>query len=340
MKEESKKLAAEALGTFGLVFLGAGAVIVEAHTGMSHLGKPEGQLGLTGIALAHGLTLAGMLCAVGSISGGHFNPAVSFAVWLRQKLKSSMLVGYVIAQVVGALVASMMLAAIFPDEVALAGLGTPALAAKISPMKGIAIEGIITFLLVGTILFATRDDNENRGTAGLSIGGTLAALILFAGPLTGAAANPARFLGPAVVSGNLRETFVYIVGPMIGGGAAGLLAAVAFGLGLGNASPDEEATEDDESDGEAPAKPAPRASKPITVHKALERAQASFVAGNGEEAAALLVPHLPRTSEYDAAVVDKIRSLIIVIEEEFGRIAQLDEFRDSILTAGRRVPSV
>jgi hypothetical protein len=142
------------------------------------------------------------------------------------------------------------------------------------------------------------------------------------------------------VSGNLRETFVYIVGPMIGGGAAGLLAAVAFGLGLGNASPGDEGTGDDESEGDAPAEPAPRAGKPITVHKALERAQASFVAGNGEEAAALLVPHLPRTGEYDAAVVDKIRSLIIVIEEEFGRIAQLDEYRDSILTAGRRAPSV
>lgn len=331
MKNDSKKLIAEALGTFTLIFLGAGAVIVESHTGMSHLGKPDGKVGLVGIALAHGMALSGMLYAVGSVSGGHFNPAVSFAAWLRQKLSTAMFGGYVLAQLAGALLAATFLAGIFPDEVTLAALGTPALAAKISALKGIVIEGIITFVLVASILFITRDDNDDKSFGGLAIGGILAALILFAGPLTGASANPARFLGPAVLSGNLKETFVYIVGPIIGAGGAALLFGV-FDLveeDGGQESPEDAPHED----GSSPAQPEPSAA-PKTVQNALRVARDLFVAGSGEEAAGVLLPHLSRLHEYQADVFDRIRSLVIVIEEEHGRIPRLDKYRDVIYSAG------
>lgn len=327
MKDESKKLLAEALGTFALVMLGAGAVIVESHTGMSHLGKPDGKVGLVGIALAHGLTLSAMIYAVGSVSGGHFNPAVSFTQWLRQRLTSSMFMGYVLAQLGGSIVAALCLAGLFPDEVTLAALGTPALAPKITALKGVAIEGLITFVLVMTVLGVTRDDAENRAFGGLAIGGSLAGLILFAGPLTGAGANPARFLGPALISGNLRESFIYVIGPILGAGAAALL----FSPLLESSSDGEVADSEPEAPPADESNPVPeRPPTPKGIQTALKRAHDLFVAGNGEEAASVLLPHLPRVHEYDSDIFDRIRSLLIVIEEEHGRIRRLDKYRDAI----------
>jgi aquaporin Z len=327
MKQDTKKLLAEALGTFVLILLGAGAVIVESHTGMSHMGNPDGKVGLWGIALAHGMTLGAMIYGLGAISGAHFNPAVSFAMWLRQRLSSPMLLSYIVAQVIGALAAAACLAAIFPDEVTLAALGTPALAPKIVALKGVAIEALITFVLVTVVLRATRDENENRAFGGLAIGGTLAAVILFAGPLTGAAANPARFIGPAIISGNLRETFVYLIGPMLGGGFAGLLTSLF--AESASSSEHEPASEPPIAE-ESPDDPVSARRTPRTVETALRRAHDLFVAGNGEEAAAVLMPHLARVEEYDTSVLDKIRSLLIVIEEEHGRIRPLDKYRDRI----------
>ena len=317
---------AEALGTFALVLFGAGAVIVESHTGMSHMGKPDGKVGLGGIAMAHGLTVAAMIYAVGSLSGAHFNPAVSFAVWLRQKLSPPMFVGYVLAQLAGAVVAAVCLAALFPDEVTLAALGTPALAPKITALKGILIEGLITFVFVAVILLVTRDDNVNRGFAGLAIGGTLVAVILFAGPLTGAGANPARFFGPALISGNLRESFVYVIGPILGAGLAALLMTPLLdpsGEGFAEDDPAEAAPREEEE-------PVKRQTSPKSVQNALKRAHDLFVAGSGEEAAAVLLPYLPKIRDYENEVFDRIRSLVIVIEEEHGRIRGLDEYREAI----------
>jgi aquaporin Z len=333
MKEDTRKLLAEALGTFALVLVGAGAVIVESHTGMSHLGKPDGKVGLAGIAFAHGLTLTAMIYALGPISGGHFNPAVSFSIWLRQKLSSSMFFGYVLAQLAGSLIAAIILASIFPDEVALASLGTPALAPKFTALKGVALEGLITFLLVLTILFVTRSEHENRAFAGLSIGGTLVALIFFAGPLTGAGANPARFFGPAVVSGNLKETFIYVIGPIIGGGLAALVFSPLFDASDPGSAPALDTETAPPSQQESAPQPK-RARGPRTVQSALKRAHDLFVSGNGEEAAAVLLPHLPRLHDYDADVLDRIRSLLIVIEEEHGRIRRLDKYRDAIYAPG------
>src|SRR6516164_534099 len=110
MPKLNVKYMSEFLGTFALVFVGAGAVVVDGHTGTSHGLAEAGKLGLLGIAIAHGLTLGGMIYGVGSVSGGHFNPAITFAMWVRKRLSSDLVFGYVAAQLLGALVASLVLA--------------------------------------------------------------------------------------------------------------------------------------------------------------------------------------------------------------------------------------
>jgi MIP family channel proteins len=320
MKQDTRKLVSELVGTFALVFVGAGAVIVESHTGMSHLGKPDGKVGLIGIALAHGFTLSAMVYAFGAISGAHFNPAVSLAVWLRQRLSGKLFGGYIAAQLAGAVVAAGCLAAIFPDEIALAGLGTPALAAKITGLKGVIIETMITFLLVTSVLFATRDNNETGPFAGVAIGLTLVALILFAGPLTGAGANPARYFGPALVSGNLREAAVYFIGPLVGGSVASFafafVSAPALGAGLVDTG---RARDEDETEASREASNAAR--------ERLRQAHELFRTGHGPEAAALLLPVLAHVGRYPRELVDRVRSLLIVIEEEHGPIEVLSDYQ-------------
>jgi hypothetical protein len=233
----------------------------------------------------------------------------------------------VLAQLAGAVVAAVCLAALFPDEVTLAALGTPALAPKITALKGILIEGLITFVFVAVILAVTRDDNHDRSFAGLAIGGTLVAVILFAGPLTGAGANPARFFGPALISGNLRESFVYVIGPILGAGLAALLMTPLLDPAGEGSAEDDPAAETMPGEKEEPVK---RPTSPKSIQTALKRAHDLFVAGSGEEAAAVLLPYLPKIRDYESEVFDRIRSLVIVIEEEHGRIRGLDEYREAI----------
>src|SRR5262249_23706343 len=148
----------------------------------------------------------------GSISGAHFNPAITLAAWVRQRIANDLVFGYIVAQLLGALAAALVLSIIFPDEVGLAQLGTPALGPRISALQGFAIEAAITFLLAVVVLTSVR--SSNHAFAGLAIGGTLTGLILFAGPLTGAAANPARYLGPAIISRNIDDLWLYLVAPL------------------------------------------------------------------------------------------------------------------------------
>jgi MIP family channel proteins len=311
----NKKVAAEVIGTFALVFIGAGAVIVESHTGISHSDKTDGAVGLIGIAAAHGLTLAAMIFAFGPISGAHFNPAVTLAAWMQRRIPGNMVSIYAAAQVSGAILAATFLALIFPDEVQLAGLGTPSLAPKLTGIRGVAIELIITYLLTVSVLFVTREDNDDRGVAaGITIGGTLAALILFAGPLTGAAANPVRFLGPALVAGRMGEALVYLVGPLVGG----CLAALSFDFVAG-ALPDHAAEE--------PVYDSPRRHDDDAALLTIRRAHGLFRLGYGEEAAALVLPLLAGGVEYSREVMDRVRTLLIVIEEEVGPLQLLDRYR-------------
>lgn len=344
MNGGNRDLFAEFIGTFALVFVGAGAVVVEGHTGMSHLGMPDGKVGLLGIALAHGLTLAAMIFAVGSVSGAHFNPAVSLAAWIRGDLDGDRALRYVGVQFVGALVAALCLAGIFPDEVVFAKLGTPALGMRISGGQGVVVEGIITFVLTSAILLVTRADNSERAFTGAAVGGTLVALILFAGPLTGAAANPARYLGPAIVSGQMSQALVYLVGPVVGAVAAAFFLT-AFDPRAAGAT--DETDETDRRNRErGVSAPARRHRDPSTgtstgrrrtdeaAQSLVRRAYELFRAGQPQGAVATVIPLLAGIETHEPNVADSVRTLLVVVEDEHGPMPALDPYR-GFLARGR-----
>lgn len=210
---------AEFIGTFGLTFVGAGAAITSV--GILHAAPGEA---LLNIALAHGLVLAIMVTAIGHISGGHVNPAVTFGFLITRRIAVGVGLGYIIAQLVGAVAAAWGLTLLFPHW-ANAGLGTPALntALAVGPLHGLAIEAILTFFLVFTVFGTAVDSRAPKNVYGFAIGLVLTFDILAGGPLTGAAMNPARAFGPALVSGLWSDWWVYWVGPLIGGGIAALV---------------------------------------------------------------------------------------------------------------------
>lgn len=209
-------LAAEALGTFLFFFVGMGAVVLSTHTG-------DGAGGLLGVALAHGLALAVLVSALGAVSGAHFNPAVTFAVWIAGHIELARAGLYLVAQAAGAVVAALLLRSVFPESSwGPSGIGTPALGEGIGPAAGMTIEAVLTILLVMAV-FGTAIDRRAPKIGGLAIGLAVAADILMGGPLTGAAMNPARWLGPAVVSGTFADWYVWWIGPLLG-------AAVAAGI--------------------------------------------------------------------------------------------------------------
>jgi aquaporin Z len=201
--------AAEFVGTFALVFLGIGAIAVGAE--------------LVGVALAHGLAIAVMVSAVGHISGGHFNPAITLAFLATRRIVPALAGVYVAAQLAGALVAALLLRAIFPDGAPL-DAGVPVLGEGVGAGGGVLAEAILTFFLVW-VVFATAVDPRGSFTAvaGLAIGLTITAGILAGGPLTGAALNPARALGPELGLNVWSDFWVYLVGPIVGAAAAALL---------------------------------------------------------------------------------------------------------------------
>lgn len=208
-----KLLVAEAIGTFTLIFAGAGSIIVNEAT--------KGSAGLVGIALAHGLAIAVMVSALGAVSGGHFNPAVTCGFLASGRMKAGPGARYVIAQLVGAVLGAWALRIGFPQAAAAAvHLGTPGLAAGVGMKAGMVLEAIGTFLLV-VVVFGTAVHPQGPRIGGLAIGLAIAMDILAFGPLTGAAMNPARAFGPALVSGTWDAHLVYWVGPIIGGAAAG-----------------------------------------------------------------------------------------------------------------------
>lgn len=218
-------LAAEAIGTFLFFVIGAGAVIMDAQTG--------GGVGLIGIALANGLALAALGTAFAPISGGQFNPVVTAALWLVGKVRTVEGIRYIVAQLVGAVAAGLALKLAFggfePGDSAwsIAGGGTPAITAGLSQVSAIAIEAVLTALLVYTVLL-TAVDKRAPQLGALLIGGTIIAAILVGGPLTGAAMNPARWFGPALALGDLSAAVVYIAGPLIGAIVAALSVRYLF----------------------------------------------------------------------------------------------------------------
>ncbi len=204
-----KSLVAEFIGTFTLIFIGVGAIAADHITG--------GKLGLAGIALAHGLAIAVMVSATAAISGGHLNPAVTIAMWTAKKIDARHTIGYVTAQCLGALAAAFLIKMAVPVEALDAiSMGVPALGAGISLQMGLVTEMILTFFLV-FVVYGTAVDHRAPKMGGLFIGLTVALDIMMGGPITGAAMNPARHLGPALLGGGLQNFWLYWVGPVAGG---------------------------------------------------------------------------------------------------------------------------
>lgn len=195
---------AEFIGTFALIFVGAGAVAVGAG-------------GVVGAAFAHGLVIVSMAYAYGAISGAHLNPAVTLAVALRGRLAWAQALGYWLAQFAGAAVAAGLLSLVLGG--AASGLGATLPADGVADWQAVVIEAVLTFLLVNVVLH-TAERKQATPFAGLAIGLTLAAMILMGGPLTGAALNPARTFGPALFTGTLGSFWIYLVGPALGAAAA------------------------------------------------------------------------------------------------------------------------
>ncbi len=226
-----KKLAAEALGTFLLCFIGAGAICLTALKG-------AGYDGLLGVAIAHGLVLSIAVSATMNVSGGHLNPAVSIAMFLTRRISPADTLAYVVAQLAGATVAGALVLAMFnglstsggESVVRAAVLGTPAYdAAAMSTGKAVFIEACLTFVLLAAI-FGTAVDPRAPKIGGFGIGLAVAADILVGSPLTGASMNPARTFGPGLVatlSGNMPQFWaqhaVYWIGPVVGGAVAAVL---------------------------------------------------------------------------------------------------------------------
>lgn len=202
-----RKLLAEFLGTFSLVFAGTGAIVINDVTG--------GAITHVGIALTFGLVVLAMIYTVGEISGAHLNPAVTIGFWLSGRLPASLVGPYVAAEVSGGLVASGVLRFLFPAH--------PTLGATLplgSEAQSFVLELILTFLLMFVVLNVSTGAKEKGITAGIAVGSVIALEAMFAGKICGASMNPARSLAPALVSGHWEHLWVYLAAPIFGAALA------------------------------------------------------------------------------------------------------------------------
>ena len=198
-----KKYIAELIGTFALVFCGTGAIVINEQT--------NGQLGHIGVAICFGLVVTAMIYSFGDKSGAHFNPGVTIAFSLAKLFPRKEILPYILAQIIGAIVASALLKLLFPTNQTLgATLPTG------SDIQSFILEILLTFILMLVILFTSQGSKETGTMAGLAIGGTVLLEAMFAGPICGASMNPARSLAPAIVSGNLSAIWIYLTAPVSG----------------------------------------------------------------------------------------------------------------------------
>lgn len=198
-----KKLAAEFIGTFALVFAGTGAIVIDGASG--------GAITHVGVALTFGLIILAMIYAVGDVSGAHFNPAVTLGFTVGRGFPVRDAAAYIASQVAGAFAASLLLRLLFPGD---KFLGTTLPAG--SEMQSFVLEGVLTALLMFVILCVSTGAKERGITAGIAIGSVIGLEAMFAGPICGASMNPARSLAPAIVSGHLEHLWLYLAGPILG----------------------------------------------------------------------------------------------------------------------------
>tara|TARA_B110000008_G_scaffold160831_1_gene161502 strand:+ start:20322 stop:20984 length:663 start_codon:yes stop_codon:yes gene_type:complete len=199
-----KKYWAELLGTYILVFVGAGAIVIDSVTGggVSHLG----------IGLTFGLVVMAMIYTIGDISGAHINPAVTIAFAVAKRFPKSEVFPYISFQVIGAILASATLYFLFPGAV---NMGQT-LPLNDNWLQSFVLELILTFILMFVILNVSTGAKEKGITAALAIGGVVAFEATFAGPICGASMNPARSIGPALFSGDLTHLWLYVVATTLG----------------------------------------------------------------------------------------------------------------------------
>lgn len=202
-----KKAVAEFVGTFGLVFAGTGAIIVDQTSG--------GSVTHVGVALTFGLVVLAMIYTFGDISGAHLNPAVTIGFWRARRMPGRDVLPYVGSQMAGALAASGVLRVLFPTNTTL-GATEP----SGSEAQSFVFECILTFFLMLTILNVSAGAKEKGITAGIAVGAVIGLEAMFAGPVCGASMNPARSLAPALLSGHLEHVWLYLAAPVLGAMAA------------------------------------------------------------------------------------------------------------------------
>ncbi len=205
-----RRAAAEAVGTFALVFAGCGAIVTDAERG--------GALGVVGIGLVFFLVLLAAIAALGHISGAHFNPAVSLAFFVTRHLPSRDLAAYWAAQVAGAIAAALLLLAVWPEHPADLGATAP----HIAVWRALLVEVVLTALLMLVIMSVATDTRAVGAPAALAIAAVVGMAAIAFGPLTGASLNPARSLGPALAAGQWQDLWIYVAAPLAGAPAGAL----------------------------------------------------------------------------------------------------------------------
>ena len=208
MPSLARRAVAEVYGTFALVFFGTAAVVMESF--------PPAHYGLMGIALVHAVVLSVAITATMAISGGHLNPAVTIGLWSTRRISAQDSFVYIASQLAGALLAAVAVRSMFPAGVAKFVLwGTPTISTSITFTMAIAFEALLTFFLMSAVM-GTAVSKSAPKVGGFAIGLTLLFAMMIGGPFTGAALNPARAFGPAVISGNLDSLGAYFIGPILG----------------------------------------------------------------------------------------------------------------------------
>ena len=203
----SRQCAAEAIGTFILVFTGTGAVV---------FGDISGQVTPLGIGLVFGLVVMALVYTLGDISGAHINPAVTLGFWASGQFKAKQVVPYILSQCSGALLASLLLRALFSNRANMGATLPIEIEGERLVFQCLILETILTFILMFVILNVATGAKEKGIVVGIVVGGVIALEAIFAGPISGASMNPARSLGPAVASLNFTAFWIYLVGPALG----------------------------------------------------------------------------------------------------------------------------